>query len=322
MTQIAVLGEALIDMTAGPDLAFQGHPGGSPMNTAVASARLGARTALLAQLSSDFLGDALHRHLTDNGVLTDWIERCEAPTTLAFVDRQPHGNRYAFYVQGCADGLWNPALLPCLPAQCRFVCHGSFSLLREPAGPRILAFVAREAPARVIVLDPNVRPSLIESATDYRRRFAQWLAHTHLLKLSDEDAEFIAPGQPISVLAEQWFAAGVRAVVVTRGALGASLIRPGCATIDVTPPQITLADTIGAGDTLTAALMNGLLEHGVEHADDLSRLPDARWRNVLEFACAAAALNCAQAGANPPSRAQVLAVTPIPETARTRTRPG
>lgn len=333
--RIVVLGEALIDLVrgsdepprsdgkAGPDgrassavggagvggLAFRGYPGGSPFNVAIAAARLGVPTAFASQLSSDFLGDQLLAHLRASQVDERWLLRSAAPTTLAIVERQAGVNRYAFHVEHCADGLWDPEPLPRLTDACRFVCHGSFSLLREPAGRRILELVAREAASRIIVLDPNVRPGLIADATDYRRRCRDWYEAVHLLKLSDEDACYLADtgsaGSAIQAVAGDAFARGVRAIVMTRGADGAVLLRPGREPWACQPPAVVTVDTIGAGDTLTAGLMAALDEVAGRGAEALEILPDEAWQDVLAFACTASALNCTRPGADPPSRSEV-----------------
>lgn len=310
--RIVVLGEALIDLVrrdGGTGLAFQGFPGGSPYNVALAAARLGVPTAFVSQLSSDFMGDLLARHLAASGVDQRWLPRSPAPTTLAFVERTAGVNRYAFHLDNCADGLWDPRPLPVLPEACHFVCHGSFSLLRGPAGPRILELVAREADQRCIVLDPNVRPSLIDDLADYRERYRGWLGKVHLLKLSDEDAGYLAgtadSDEAMARVAREAFDHGVRAIVVTRGDRGARLLRPGHGDVAVAPPAITVADTIGAGDTLTAGLMVGLDRAGVRDGATLAGLDSDSWARVLTLACTAAALNCTRPGADPPTREEL-----------------
>lgn len=307
--RIVVLGEALIDLVrsdGGGGLAFQGFPGGSPYNVALAAARLGVPTAFVSQLSLDFMGDLLASHLAASGVDQRWLPRSPAPTTLAFVERAAGVNRYAFHLDNCADGLWNPRPLPNLPEACRFVCHGSFSLLRGPAGPRILDLVAREADHRCIVLDPNVRPSLIDDFADFRQRYLGWLGKVHLLKLSDEDASLLAGTADIDeamvTVARDAFDRGVRAIVLTRGDQGARLLRPGQRERVVLPPAITVADTIGAGDTLTAGLMVALDGAGVRDGETLAALDADAWERVLTLACTAAALNCTRPGADPPTR--------------------
>ncbi|MBS0447492.1 MAG: carbohydrate kinase [Proteobacteria bacterium] len=303
--RVAVAGEALIDFTASGPLAFQGHIGGGPLNSAVAYVRLGSPTAFITQLSTDLFGEQLVAFLQRNGIDTRYIARSAAPSTLAFVERTPQTNRYAFYTQGSADGTWAPAELPALPDSCLALQFGSIALLQEPAAGRIADLVAAQAGKRLIVFDPNVRPSLIPDLDAYRARLKGWLAPSDLLKLSDEDAELLAPGVPLAQAAAGWLAAGPKAVVVTRGGAGATLFRAGHAELSVAAPQIVVADTIGAGDTFTAGLASALLDAGVARAAGLAALSDASWAAVLRFAAMAAAINCTREGANPPTLAEV-----------------
>ena len=303
--QIAVAGEALIDFLNTGPLAFQGHFGGSPFNTAIAASRLGAATGYLTQLSTDMFGQPLRAYLAENGVDTRFILTSEAPSTLAFVERAAGTNRYVFLAKHSADAGYAPDPLPDLPPETVFLQFGSVSLLNEPAATTITDLVAKHHGRCIIGFDPNVRPSLIPDMEAYRRRAEGWLRQTHLLKISDEDVALLAPGVSFEACAARWFGLGVRAAVVTRGGAGASLFRPGAPRLDVTPPKVQVADTVGAGDTFTAGLLNGLLDAGVRRVADLEGLGDAAWNRVLAFAATAAALNCTRTGCNPPRRTEV-----------------
>lgn len=302
---IAIAGEALIDFTSVGGLNFEGREGGAPSNVAVAAARLGQPTGFISQLSSDLFGQRLLAHLRKNGVDTRFVLESDAPSTLAFVERLPQSNRYAFYTNGTADTLWAPDQLPELPDSCRFLQFGSIALLLEPAASRILDLVEGARGKRVIVLDPNVRPTLIRDMDAWRENFRHWVSLCDLLKLSDEDAALAAPGKSFADLAADLLTGGPRAVVVTRGAEGASLFRTGLPRIDVRTPQMQVADTIGAGDTFAAGLSVALLEQGVEQASQLDELDEERWRGALWFAATAAALNCTRHGADPPWRTEL-----------------
>jgi fructokinase len=308
--RIAFAGEALIDFAGCGGMAFQGYCGGSPLNAAVASARLGQPTGYLTQLSTDLFGEQLLNHMHANGIDTRFVTRSEGPSTVAFVERGPHTNRYAFYSRGSADSAWAPDPLPELPESCRFLHFGSISLLQDPAARRITDFVAANAGRRVVVFDPNVRLSLIDDLPSYRQRTRHWLGFTDVLKLSAEDAEALAPGIAFDAAARDWLQAGPRAVIVTLGDDGAVLYRRGHDPILISAPEIEVADTIGAGDTFTAGVSVALLAHGVADAAGLGTLPDDEWRRVLQFATTAAALNCMREGANPPTLAEVQAILP------------
>ncbi len=312
--RIAFIGEALIDFTATSGLKFEGHEGGALANSAIAAARLDQPTAFITQLSTDLFGERLLDNLVRNGLDTRFVLRSDAPSTLAFVERTPVTNRYAFYMQGTADTLWSPAQLPALPDSCRYLHFGSISLLNEPAASRITDFVEAQKGQRIVVFDPNVRPSLIADVSDFRVRMQRWVAACDLLKFSDEDAAVLTPG--LSLLDAAAFflkpagQPGPRAVVVTRGGLGATVYRLGRVPIDISAPKVDVVDTIGAGDTFAAALSVGLLEQGVERTLQLSELSDDDWRRTLHFAATAAALNCTREGADPPTRAELRQTLP------------
>lgn len=314
--RLAFIGEALIDLGAMPAagaLAFQGREGGALANSAIAAARLGQPTAFVGQLSTDFFGDRLQAHLQDNGVDMQAVSRDNAPTALAFVERQGTVNRYAFYFEGTAGTRWSPQGMPVLPESCRCLYFGSIALLFEPAATHIMALVRAERGRRVVVFDPNVRPSVIRDLPAFRLLAAQCLRLCDLVKLSDEDASVLFPNLPMAQVAGLCLAQGASAVVVTRGAQGATLYRCDRLPMHVTPPAVALRDTVGAGDTFGAALSVALLEAGVEQPGQLAGVSDATWAAVLRFAAMAAALNCTRDGADPPRRGELdaaLALTP------------
>jgi fructokinase len=303
--RVAVAGEALIDFTSTGDLQFQGYAGGSPLNAAVAIARLGVPVGYLTQLSTDLFGARLRDHLQANGVDTRFVLTRDAPSTVAFVERAGEVNRYVFLANGSADSLYAPDPLPTLPDETIYLHFGSVSLLGEPAATTITRLVELHRERAVIVFDPNVRPTLIPDPGGYRARCEGWIAASHLLRLSDEDATYLAEGQDLDESVRSWLTLGPRAAIVTSGRQGSRLFRLDRETIAHGAFAVETADTIGAGDTFTAATTVGLLEHGVVDSDGLLSLGDDDWRSILRFAAAAAAINCTRPGADPPSRDDV-----------------
>lgn len=304
--KVALAGEALIDFASVGEMLFQGYCGGSPLNTAVAVARLGQSAGYLSQFSTDLFGVRLRCHLEENGVDTRFVLSHSAPSTLAFVAHDGETSRYQFLAKDTADALYAPDPLPDLPEETAFLHFGSVSLLVEPAATTITRLVERHRGRAIIVFDPNVRPTLIADPAAYRARCRGWIRASHLIKLSEEDAAYIAGSPDIDAAIAGWLDAGPLAVVLTQGARGARLFRRGSEPVAMLAFQVAVADTIGAGDTLTAATVVALLEHGVTHVQKLSRLSDTEWREILRFAMAAAALNCTRHGANPPTRDDVV----------------
>ncbi|MFF0781690.1 carbohydrate kinase [Streptomyces sp. NPDC003720] len=299
---IVVAGEALIDLVPrGPGALADLKPalGGGPYNTAVALGRLGSRTAFCSRASRDPFGEALLDGLRRAGVEVSDVQRGPEPTTLAVATVDTDGSAaYSFYVDGTADRLFTaPAALP---AGTRAVSFGTCSLVLEP-GASAYEKLMREAAAQGLftALDPNIRTGLIPDADAYRARFCGWLPSVTLLKLSAEDAEWLG-GTP-----QEWLAAGPSAVVVTRGGEGLTVHTRDGAEYSVPGEKVEVVDTIGAGDTVNAALLHGLAARDALSPGGLAALGPDGWRRLLRFAARAAAITCSRAGAEPPFAAEL-----------------
>lgn len=308
---ILVCGEALMDVFAERETAtglmLDARVGGSPFNMAVGLARLGQRVAMLASVSDGFLGDRLHRALHAEGVDTSTVMRLAAPTTLGVVGLDDRGvPSYAFYGEGAADRQLPPRALDALPARLRAVQLGSYTLVVDPIAATLRALVEREHGRTLIAYDPNLRLNVQPDAQRWRDVLAWMLPRTDLLKISDEDLSLLEPGLAPEAFAERALAAGVRLVVVTRGAAGASAWTAR-ARADADPVKVTVVDTVGAGDTFQAALLTWLAEHGQLARDALPALPAADLSAALAFATRAAAITCSRRGADLPRRAELPA---------------
>jgi fructokinase len=184
---------------------------------------------------------------------------------------------------------------PELPAATRALSLGTCALVLEPGASAYEELMRREAARGVfIALDPNIRPGLIPDADAYRARFRSWLPHVSMLKLSEEDADWL--GNDVGA----WLTAGPAAVVLTHGGDGLTVLTREGDRLSVPGERVRVVDTIGAGDTVNAALLHALSERDLLSPGALGQLPPARWREVLGFAARAAALTCTKAGAEPP----------------------
>ncbi len=294
---IVVAGEALIDLVprgAGALAALTPALGGGPFNTAVALGRLGSPTAFCSRVSRDAFGEALLDRLRETGVDVTSVQRGDEPTTLAVATVGADGSAaYSFYVEGTADRLFTAP--EALPAGTRAVSFGTCSLVLEP-GASAYEELMRTACAQGVftALDPNIRPGLVPDADAYRARFKSWLPSVSLLKLSEEDARWLG-GSP-----REWLAAGPAAVVVTRGGDGLTVFTRGGEEYTVPGERVRVVDTIGAGDTVNAALLHGLAARGALSADGVDALGAEGWTGLLAFAARAAAITCSRAGAEPP----------------------
>jgi len=306
---IVACGECLIDMVPsgyGQNL-FEACPGGCPYNSAIAAARLGVPTWFLGKTSRDFLGDKLSAKLTASKVRTDLLIRSDRAVTLAFVERDREGNaRYAFYSEGAADRSLLPQEIPdVLPEGSVFLLVGSISLVQEPAASTILGLIEREWERMLISFDPNVRPSLIASKDEYRRRFEWICRHSAIVKASDSDLEWLY-GCPSDAAVPQVLALGPILVALTKGSDGAVLCMEG-RSVEAPTMRVPVVDTIGAGDSFHAGLLAGLGWLGVRNRQQLAGLAEDQLRAVLRLASAVAALDCTRRGAEPPT-VQELAI--------------
>ena len=298
--KILSMGDALIDFKATGPLAFQGFVGGSPLNVAVAAARLGAATGFASQLSRDQFGRAIRRHLTSNGVDTRFVLESEAASTLAFVGEENGEAVFDFIAQRTADVLYDPQPRPRFPDSLELLQFGSISLLQEPAATALTDIVRLHAERVHVVFDPNVRPALIADKAAYEARLRRdWLPCSHTVKVSAQDLRWLYPHESHEAVAHRWLEHGPQTVIVTDGGKGATLYQTTL-TLFEPAPQVAVVDTVGAGDTFTGALMVGLLER------ELHRSPSrSAWQDALRYAAAAAALNCQRQGAQPPTRAEL-----------------
>jgi fructokinase len=319
--RIATAGEALIDLVAQDDGRMLPCLGGAVYNVARALALQGAGTTYLNPFSSDRLGRQLAARMVADGVVLGQPEPVKAVTSLAVVglDAQGHPD-YAFYRQGVADRAisaetLNAACTP-LPAL-QVVCTGCLALDPQDAGVYLPWLSAQRAAGRLVVVDANVRPAVIQDMAPYRANIMQALALADVIKASDEDlSELALPGADALAQAQHLFTCTpVRCMALTLGPEGACLLVRSAQGVTVyrakEPQPITVVDTVGAGDCFLAGLLACLLHHAQAAAQTpaqvLAQADPAVLCDVVAHALANATLCVMQPGCSPSSWAQVRA---------------
>ncbi len=299
-------GEALIDMlprtTTLGEPAFSPYAGGAVFNTAIALGRLGAPSAFFSGISNDMLGQILTETLEASKVDTSLTARSDRPTTVAFVKLVDGQATYAFYDENTAGRLLAESELPALPASLGTLFFGGISLVNDPAASTYEALQARESATRVTMIDPNIRPGFIAGKeAQYRARIERMIARADIVKLSDEDLHWLMGTGDVSSLARQILEKGPKIVFITEGAAGARAIT---ATQNrfVAATRVTVADTVGAGDTFNAGALCALHEAGALTKSALVTLSDDTLDAALTLGTRAAAITVSRAGANPPWR--------------------
>lgn len=294
---IVVGGEALIDLVASETGELEAHPGGGPFNAARTIARLEQPATFLGRLSRDRFGQRLRAELEDSGVDMGAAVATEDPTTLALAEVGEGGSAtYRFYTAGTsAPGLTVEDARRALPADVTGLLVGTLGLVLEPMASTLEEIYTSAAADTLRVLDPNCRPLVTSDPEAYRARLVRMLAHTDLVKASEEDLEWLHPGPTVDA-ARTLLADGAGTVIVTRGGDGATVMTAEHE-FDVPAPKVTVVDTIGAGDAFAGALLAFWHERGYTR----SQLNDAdALREATAFACLVAARNVERAGASPP----------------------
>lgn len=299
-----MIGEALIDLVPRGELGdFSAHPGGSPFNVAVALARLGHRTALMARMSDHGFGRMLRERAAAEGIDLTAATRAAEPTTLAVVSMDRPGQAtYDFYLEGTADWQWTTAELRTRPMDAEILHFGSIASWTPPGSERIDGLIReiRAANGELVSYDPNVRSTLLGTPTRGRRLIERSVRRAHVVKASREDLAWLYPSRSMEEVASAWNALGAALVVVTDGADGATAHRAGAAPLSRPGRRITLADTIGAGDAFTAGLLSGLARRNVHAPERVAAISDAALNDVLGEAVLVSSLTCERVGADPP----------------------
>lgn len=310
---ILVSGEALMDVYGGVDtpagMTLDARNGGSPYNVAIGLARMGQPVAFFGALSAGAMGERLLRGLKHEGVQVDAVQRVAAPTTLSMVELDAQGvPTYTFHGAQGADRQLPLSALDHLP-EARAYQFGSYSMVVEPVGNTLRALAAREHGRALIAYDPNVRLNVEPSVDRWRKSLIAMLPHTHLLKISAEDLDLLAPGLDPYRAAREWLDDGIGMVVVTRGHEGALAWTPTHHVVSHARP-CNVIDTVGAGDTFQAALLTALAERDALDPLSVRKLSASALSEVMAFAATAAAVTCGRRGADLPRRDEVVPMGP------------
>jgi len=292
---IWVCGEVLIDLIPGADGVRVAHVGGGPANTAKALARLGHDVHFIDGISSDEFGQMSRKELLDDEVKLDLALNSDKPTCTAEVTLAANGSAsYVFTIDGTATFDFNDSWLPDASRLKPQVLHiGTLVTIIEPASSVLYDWAVKVNEFAPIVFDPNIRPSVVGDRVRYAAAVEKWAAISSVIKLSDDDVKWLYPDETFESVAQRWISQGTSVVVITRGADG--LIGfTSAGSVEVPGVKIEVADTVGAGDTVGAILVEAMIEKGLEN------LTGDTLKATLHRAAVAAGITCSRKGAQPP----------------------
>lgn len=297
MAGVVVVGESLIDIVQRPDGTTVEHAGGSAANVAVALARLGRPVQLLTAYGDDERGVALARHLNQSAVGLVGDPRVLDRTATAMASIAADGSAtYVFDIE------WRLPEVPDLEPAAVHAC--SIGAVLEPGADDVRRLLERLRPGATISYDVNARPAVTGTGPEVVRAVEDVVALADLVKASDEDLHTLYPGEAVDHAVERLRSLGPTVVVVTRGRQGATWYGEA-GRVDVPAAEAEVADTIGAGDTFGAAILDALGDidalggrlTGLEH-DEIEF--------VMRHAATAAAITVSRPGADPPYRHELL----------------
>jgi len=299
MSQVWVAGEALIDLI--PEGADR-KPivGGGPANTAKVLSKIGVDTQFIDGISSDEYGQMVKSELATSGVKLDYIKYSDKPTCLAIISLSDLGSAtYEFLIENTAtfdftlDWLPNPET-----SQPSLLHIGTLATAIEPGASALFEWAQYVAKVAPIVFDPNVRPAVISDRRQYVRQVERWVSISSAVKVSDEDLNWLYPSFEIEQVVNSWLTKGPSLIVVTYGDQGLAGYREG-EKVNVDAVKVAVADTVGAGDTVGAILVEAIVQDG------LSSLSGVRLEMMLKRAAKAAAITVSRTGANPPTLKEI-----------------
>ncbi|WP_420583548.1 carbohydrate kinase family protein [Ruegeria sp.] len=302
---ILCCGEALIDMIATPTVSggdgFVPHSGGAIFNTAIALGRLGTPVGLLTGLSSDMFGQQLSDALQASHVDASHVIHSDRPTTLAFVQLTDGHATYSFMDENSAGRMLTPEDMPGQLLAVSALYFGGISLACEPCADAYAALLDAHGAERAVMIDPNIRPDFIKDQARYRTRLNRMIAQADIVKVSDEDLDWIIPGpEPIADKVPLLLQAGPAVVIVTRGGDGASGYLADGSEVSVPVQRVEVVDTVGAGDTFNAGVLAELDRSGHLTKPALRTLSASALHAALAKGAEVAAITVSRAGANPP----------------------
>ena len=297
---ITVAGESIVDVVHYPDGRVQRSPGGSPANVAVGLARLGRDVQLLTHFGDDPDGQMLAAAFSHDGVQVHGAGTGTTSTATAHLDERGIA-RYTF------DLVAAPARHETAPLTGQCLHTGSLAAL-APANTAATSRLLQRARGKMTVsFDPNCRPELMGEAARAQAVVHELLPLCDVVKVSDEDLAWLHPGQDTDAVARDWLQRGPALVVVTRGGEGCFALNDA-GRVEAAAKFVRVVDTVGAGDSFTAALLDALSRAGALGAaasSRIQRLSAADLDAVLRWAVTAAGITCGRSGANPPLRADM-----------------
>ncbi len=294
-----MVGEVLIDLLPDGDKQ-KGVVGGGPANTAVALSKLGIKAQFINGISTDAYGSDCRQYLEKAGVLLDYVNYSSKPTCTATITLDKAGGAsYQFLIDDTSTFDYQLDQLPDAQKLAPSLLHiGTLVCAIEPCASTLHQWVSSFKQSVPIVYDPNIRPSVIADRPLYLKQVLRWVSLSSVVKLSLDDLNWLYPGKAVDDVANEFIGIGVKLVVVTLADAGIVAITKD-EKVEVEAVKTKVVDTVGAGDTVGAILVEAIIQNGLDN------LRAQLLTDTLNRAAEAAAITISRAGANPPTQAEL-----------------
>ena len=300
---ITVVGEALIDIIVDPAGNVTSVVGGAPLNTARTIARLGVPATFLGGVSTDAFGARIMRLLEADGVGYALGKQVDEPTTLAIAQIDADGAAtYRFMMEGTsAAAVTSQAALSHVGPQCSALHVGTLGLVLQPLADATAAVVSASPADRLVMVDPNCRPSVMSSSDVFDRTLRAVLERADVVKVSGDDLAFIYPSIEVHDAAVRLQRESGAVVLFTDGAKSVHVLTESDDVV-LEVPKVAVVDTVGAGDSFSGGFLAQWQSKGLGRAD-VANLDEVL--SSARFGIAVAAITCQRAGADPPNVQEV-----------------
>lgn len=307
MKKLYAIGEALIDFIpqeSGKSIkdveGFHPAVGGAPANVCGAFCKLGGKAGMITQLGDDPFGDKIVEEFEQFRIDTSHVLRTkEANTSLAFVALKADGNReFSFYRKLGADMLLSPETVKkewFTDAYALHFCSVSLGEFPMKAAHEKAISYAMESGA-IISFDINLRPALWESEEALRKAVWEFIPKAHILKISDEELEFVTGKTSIEAAKKELFVGNVELIIYTKGADGAEGFTKKAQAVSK-GKQVKAVDTTGAGDGFMGSFLYQLFADGVDTVSGLAGLTEDKMQKYLDFSNTYCGMSVQKAGA-------------------------
>ena len=300
--KVLVMGEALVDLViewGKKEIDAEPVPGGSPANVALALSRLGVPTELVTYLGNDAHGKQITKHLSASGVtiVPGDPDVEETSRAIAWLDEDGAAT-YSF------DIVWEPKSPIVVDPNVAIAHAGSIASALEPGAESVLDALRRAKYQALVTYDPNVRPQILQDRLAAAEIIEEAVAASDVVKVSDEDLEWLYPDLTPAKAAQRWLKDfNLALIVMTRGKDGPVAWTNSGLDVSHAPGEVTVVDTVGAGDTFMGGLIEALWRRGFrgpQGAERLAQIESVELASILEEAAEVANVVVQRRGANPP----------------------